>query len=486
MPQAESQTATSQQCWECRRRRLVCDATHPVCTKCRVARIVCPGYADKKPLKWLAPGQVTSRSRGRNRKPTSPVGGGPGVAEHPGLLLPPPTLQKLELRDDTCDIVEALAYYNTRLYPDAISHQLAPNPFIIPIPSLHLIPASIVHALVSVAISHRLFQIPRGASQSKALSGARSRLYHHRGIAIRLLNELVGSEQTRSGDVTIASVYALLVSVLQQSTEPPCWRPHAEFIVTLVGLRAPLPSFVRSSPHMQVTILAFLTIGILANTTSPPLRQFPPCLDPETTGLVAELYGQSYYPSFPCPKPLFLHIITINNLRSQVAACRPHLVPNMATDVTRTLAQIEAFSPEDWASSQPSLREDWALIGHVFRSAVALYCIKSLHGAVVFLQSSGIKATKTEHAKTLLALLKEAQARPHVRRCMAWPLVVAGVDATGASVDARAYVADELSEMSRDQGTGNLLVARDVLRRFWASRALEWDDCFREPYALVV
>jgi hypothetical protein len=50
-------------CWECRRRRLVCDGAQPVCTKCRTARIVCPGYADKKPLTWLAPGQVMSRAR---------------------------------------------------------------------------------------------------------------------------------------------------------------------------------------------------------------------------------------------------------------------------------------------------------------------------------------------------------------------------------------------------------------------------------------
>ena len=50
-------------CWECRRRRLVCDGAQPVCTKCRSARIVCPGYADKKPLTWLAPGQVMSRTR---------------------------------------------------------------------------------------------------------------------------------------------------------------------------------------------------------------------------------------------------------------------------------------------------------------------------------------------------------------------------------------------------------------------------------------
>ena len=52
-------------CWECQRRRLECDSTRPVCNKCRQAGVVCPGYEDKKPLKWLAPGRVTSRNRKR-------------------------------------------------------------------------------------------------------------------------------------------------------------------------------------------------------------------------------------------------------------------------------------------------------------------------------------------------------------------------------------------------------------------------------------
>lgn len=57
-------------CWECSRRRLVCDATRPTCAKCRSAGIVCPGYSDKKPLRWLAPGMVTSRVRRKTKRKT--------------------------------------------------------------------------------------------------------------------------------------------------------------------------------------------------------------------------------------------------------------------------------------------------------------------------------------------------------------------------------------------------------------------------------
>lgn len=57
-------------CWECRRRRLVCDFSLPECNKCRAAGVDCPGYGEKKPLKWLTPGKV--RSRNRQRKLSSP------------------------------------------------------------------------------------------------------------------------------------------------------------------------------------------------------------------------------------------------------------------------------------------------------------------------------------------------------------------------------------------------------------------------------
>ena len=52
-------------CWECLRRRLVCDFTLPACKRCLKSGIDCPGYDEKEPnrLKWLGPGKVKSRTR---------------------------------------------------------------------------------------------------------------------------------------------------------------------------------------------------------------------------------------------------------------------------------------------------------------------------------------------------------------------------------------------------------------------------------------
>lgn len=122
--------SASPHCWECRRRRLVCDGAQPVCSKCRDAHIVCPGYADKKPLTWLAPGQVLCRGRrrkggrkgpGHSTKPTtSPPSSSNGsrdghhsdevetieLIDRDAPAPPAPA----ELRPEVCDVFEALLY----------------------------------------------------------------------------------------------------------------------------------------------------------------------------------------------------------------------------------------------------------------------------------------------------------------------------------------------------------------------------------------
>lgn len=76
LPLPSGPPAPKRHCWECLRRRLVCDSAQPVCRKCHDAGVVCPGYDDKKPLKWVTTGRISSRPR-QQRKSTSAAAGGP-------------------------------------------------------------------------------------------------------------------------------------------------------------------------------------------------------------------------------------------------------------------------------------------------------------------------------------------------------------------------------------------------------------------------
>lgn len=65
----------TKQCWECRRRRLVCDFARPKCRKCQARGVACPGY-DTKPLKWLHPQQVNAKGPEKTvvPRPVKPAG----------------------------------------------------------------------------------------------------------------------------------------------------------------------------------------------------------------------------------------------------------------------------------------------------------------------------------------------------------------------------------------------------------------------------
>ena len=70
MKRAESgDRKANRQCWECLKRRLVCDHTLPHCKKCVKNGKECPGYDEQKPLQWIEPGKVTSRRRKKNSPP---------------------------------------------------------------------------------------------------------------------------------------------------------------------------------------------------------------------------------------------------------------------------------------------------------------------------------------------------------------------------------------------------------------------------------
>lgn len=129
---AASQPSPKRQCWECLRRRLVCDFTQPSCKKCIRAGVECPGYDEKKPLKWLEPGKVASKRRspknsqkGKNRASKEPISSGKTKSSTPGTTLVirdnrgssssedtdgVEEIPRFDLKDETHDVVQAIHY----------------------------------------------------------------------------------------------------------------------------------------------------------------------------------------------------------------------------------------------------------------------------------------------------------------------------------------------------------------------------------------
>ncbi|GAB1311461.1 hypothetical protein MFIFM68171_01671 [Madurella fahalii] len=495
-PQAAA-VCRQMQCWECRRRRLVCDGTQPVCTKCRAARIVCPGYADKKPLTWLAPGQVVSRTR--KGKPTRKAGGSSqgghtkGLDEFEGggqtdLSQADDALHFLrpfDLRTETYDVFEAMIYYNSRIYQDLVDNQLGPSAFIVPLYAVNQIPPPILHTLVSTAISHRIIQMAEDPGRNELVKPIWTRLYRHRDHAIRAINVLVSNEQSRGGMLAILSVYTFLFAMLQQSLEPR-WRTHVDGLMSLIELRGSFTKII-TLPGMSLGMMALCIVGIFSNTTSPRDNQFQVASTEETIGLIDKFYTETFYPMVSCPGELVKEIILTSALRSQPPS------PGTTRSANDILARIEAFSPQEWtAATRESFHEDWLLISGLYHAATALYCILSLQSSGAFpdpqqtSSSAKLELARARHARYLFAQLERAIATPRVRRRMSWALIVAGVEASRASGEVQRYIGEKLADMSRDQGIASPLVAKGVLERYWARGGGRWDECFDDAFAIIM
>lgn len=102
---------------------------------------------------------------------------------------------------------------NTRLYDEAMEDELAANSFVIKWPNnVADMPPSIAHLMVSTVISVRLLRMSGDIYGDQSMSWARSRLYHHRVIAIRLISELVMNEENPASDMAIVGVWSLFFS----------------------------------------------------------------------------------------------------------------------------------------------------------------------------------------------------------------------------------------------------------------------------------
>ncbi|EMR64442.1 putative c6 zinc finger domain protein [Eutypa lata UCREL1] len=450
----DAATGQNQHCWECRRRRLVCDATRPVCKKCQDSKIVCPGYDEKQPLRWLKPGRVTCRTRkskaggGGSRKDAAESGEG----------------------SDVNHVYQSVSPLHK------IAQKYEEKPF--PMSLLHYFPESQRHGFVSIAMAHRLYRLPEGTSKEFEQK-ARSITYQYRGMAIRALNQEIGSEATAVSNALIASTITLLAADLQLSSAS-VWRFHFDGVVAMIKLAPDVFEYERVLRQGKNLTISYRLEGF-GNTTSPRWNQSTAVTEPDIADMVFEIYGDRVLPLYVgtlCPRPLFMNVLTINYLR------RGGVDPTAVADPSDLLEDINDFAPADWVEGKatPDTRPQWLLLGCIYQSAVALYCIMSLQSVGLLPSTLETVALDASHYERLMQLLRRGLAYPHLRHSVTWPLVVAGIRAASGSRQDRHYVIRELSESARVGGTALPLQAKEVLERYWASGSTNWDDCFDRPY----
>ncbi|RAR10710.1 lysosomal acid lipase cholesteryl ester hydrolase precursor [Stemphylium lycopersici] len=556
----------SRQCWECLKRRLVCDHTLPHCKKCLKGGRQCSGYDDAKPLQWVQTGMVTSRRRkkkdnsapkmyatvpapradkqdscrihkvsfeagthgptyesdhgceavgyekaltefelDRDRLPDDGAGDvhvfslqahadayeaaqqltnlgrakieevvEKGLDEEAAKMLKSKRdpLRRLKrmlwllksqdvpvygyLANETCEVVQAVQYYNSRIHPQyKASGELAPNPAIVIFPpqALHLLTPAIHHTLVCISLSHFVHSLPIGADGTVTAIN-RSKIYHHRGEALRALGQYIGQDKTRCSDMTITSILMFMCLELQNPTFAD-WRSHISGMKQLIDLRGGPKQLMKESPHLVASVVLYLmyarfpvwsqaqqlthviSIIALANTSSPSWDQIDMSSAKDSMIEDASSLYHLIFPYTLCPRELFTEILKVNELRAKASAAMLmcDVEPDHALEAHELMARIEAFSPEDWAQAG-TFYSEWLTVGKIYKASVMLYCTLSLQSLTVLPCTASLHKTQTEYGDALLTNVRSALKAPRLARHMGilegWAETFAGAAAASA------------------------------------------------------
>ncbi|KAI0202801.1 fungal-specific transcription factor domain-containing protein [Astrocystis sublimbata] len=354
-----------QHCWECQRRRLVCDSTRPICNRCRTNGIVCPGYGEQQPLRWVKPGRVTARGRRRGR-----AGGARGSVRAPKnapdeskadananaisvraamhqttsmsrdlgdndklqsafdalSLLPnmrPDIINSFIRHNVACENfagVQASYDYNIEMYARCSPHKLlhGESKFQLPPTStVQVLPPTLRSLFVIFAIIHQVNKLPRDTGRDVRLQ-ARSAYTFWMCQSIRSLNEDIAEATTRSNDATMTGVLMLLLAGQMMQ---PCgrWRFHYNGLMKMARLRGGMEKIWNERSHMSNFIQTTVMCEVFGNTTSPSHDQLTELSHPENLDFMKRVWGSKppdIYIGSICPSSLYVTIIQINHLRA--------------------------------------------------------------------------------------------------------------------------------------------------------------------------
>ncbi|KAK2040933.1 C6 zinc finger domain-containing protein [Colletotrichum somersetense] len=452
--------------------------------------MVCPGYDDKKPLTWLAPNKVKTRTWKRKSAPPDKDAAAKNRTQDGQVKVAEPASGKQlihvfpghEFRSDTCDIIEAALYWNEQVFPSIYQNQLSQSPWAIPVTHVHHMQPSIQHALVAMAIEHRISRMT-SRKHDPLVAEIKARAIQHRSTAVQALNKDIGDERKRASDMTMSGVIVFTYGDLMGPATALNWRVHLNGFAALVSLRGGWEDLCRKVPYMKTLVLFCKIIENLANTTSPADDQMSPILNYELKVLICNAFEVGYYPFLPCPAELFIDTIDINRLR--FLATRSGVKGKPQSEAEDLLTKITDFSPESWAETKDEMREEHLMMAQIYQSTVVLFGILSLQSAGALALSAGWAAVKKIHSARLFSLLKTSATSEMLKHCVAWPMIVAGFEAKSLSPTLRVFVLCRLEEESLAMGAYLPLAAKEVLERFYISAGNRWDDCFDSPHALI-
>ncbi|CAG7556482.1 unnamed protein product [Fusarium equiseti] len=416
-------------CWECSKRRLVCDLGTPKCRKCGVRGVDCPGY-QHKPLQWMRPGQT--RSKGAQSMKTLGLScflaRSDGVIANCTILGQGNSTQVKASEDSKVEDASSTPAYNINIAPDLSGIRLgrAVTPFIVPSSYVSCIPPAIAQTLICSALGHRILQTAEGFERER--SAMALNLRQCRGKALQLVRkELTG------GCDSIMPIICLLLSEDLFSDGTLTCIPCAPDLLTEV---------------IHINYYRFLkdcATALLSNSAN----QLPRGSD-----ILRRILDFS-------PKLWASEIVAHSNFST-----------GGSLDKTEQVFAVQ--------------RIGWERVGRIYQSAVVLYCLASQPQVSDHVRESdqwmSLRACLLQDLRDL-----SLDACCHHRKLVIWPLTILGLTLNYDDDGAQQFVLQELKWASASLGTATPLVAMQLLERTWqAYSGWRWDKLFDRPYIFVL
>ncbi|KAK0616646.1 fungal-specific transcription factor domain-containing protein [Immersiella caudata] len=507
----------SKQCWECHRRRLVCDSARPQCRKCQTKGLDCPGYDSSKPVRWVPMQSARSKIQPPRAEKDQQIG--ENIAAR--AVIPP----SLKADQEMTELFEGVEYYNLQICSDLMANGFRgqQSPFFMPLEAILLCPKGPLKSLVSVALCHRLLQSPDRPSTDKA--ALITKMHQYAGESIKALAAWLAEPENHTSDATLACVVSLMMAEIQYGYSSG-WQQHIDGAAAMINMSGGIGSSVFARPSIRHLLRYYAIVDVFRCTTSPNPQLDATRQQLELVNIMPILYGNGLDTCVPCPPDLFVQVIRINHLRAQLGSTTTSSKADRLSATLDILRNIKTNAVDQWAaeiafsSGLPLSRSGsserkpgfgaWLSMAKIFRCAAAAYCISSLFpdavssGGAVNSDSDeqcpddtgprgaardGLADARRIFLATLLSQLRSIATVSQLRKFVLWPLVVMGIHVGSDDEMTQKFVLEELSWISRAVGIAAPLVAREFLqRRVWPLELGErkWADLFDKPYLFAL
>ncbi|OAQ97083.1 hypothetical protein LLEC1_03845, partial [Akanthomyces lecanii] len=235
--------------------------------------------------------------------------------------------------------------------------------------------------------------------------------------------------------------------------------------------------------HVEGDFLEHLMKKLVGNSVCKVDKQPRQIYEFNDTELV-NLFGETCFIPFPCPKAIFAEIAAINRLRRVASTFK---IGAILPEANAIFERINSFDPETWKDTADFKIPDTpevVLVAKIFQLAVSLYGILAL-GLEHADASAPNWPDKITTTAELIMLMQKTLKSPKCVSVMTWPSAVAGVAVADGPDASRSLILDILVRIDSDVlAYGIAAHTIERLQTFWLTKKTGWEDCWNDFYLL--